>query len=198
MEDNIDFKGLWAKQPVSLPNAEELFLKLDRHKKASLRKLLLTNLVLLATSIFIAFIWYYYQPQFISTKIGIVLTILAMIIYLIVYNQLLPSFTKKTTDQSNQEYLQTLIKIRTKQEFLQTKMLHVYFIMLSVGICLYMIEYASRMTLFWAMVTYGLTLFWMGFNWFYIHPKTVKKQQIKLNDLISKMEALTQQLNKNE
>jgi hypothetical protein len=48
------------------------------------------------------------------------------------------------------------------------------------------------------MVTYGLTLFWMGFNWFYIHPKTVKKQQIKLNDLISKMEALTQQLNKNE
>lgn len=198
MENNIDFKGLWAKQPVGVPDTADLFLKLDKHKKTNLRKLLLTNLVLIATSVFIGFIWYYYQPQFISTKIGIVLTILAMVVYLAVYNQLLPSFTKTATNQNNQEYLQTLIKIRTKQEFLQTKMLHVYFIMLSVGICLYMIEYASRMTMVWAIVTYALTLFWMGFNWFYIHPKTVKKQQAKLNELISKMEGLTQQLNRNE
>jgi membrane protein YdbS with pleckstrin-like domain len=198
MEDNIDFKGLWAQQPVGLPNEEELFLRLDRHKKANLKRLVFTNLVLIATSIFIGFIWYQYQPQFISTKIGIVLTILAMVMYLFVYNQLLPSFTKTAGDQSNQEYLQTLIRIRTKQEFLQTKMLHVYFIMLSVGICLYMIEYASRLSILWAIVTYALTLFWMGFNWFYIHPRTVKKQQAKLNELISKMEMLTQQLNRNE
>jgi amino acid transporter len=198
MEDNIDFKGLWAKQSVGSPNAQELFMKLHRHKKTNLRKLLLTNFVLIATSVFIGFIWYYFQPQFISTKIGIVLSILAMVVYLFAYNQLLPSFRKTTTDQSNQEYLHALIKIRTKQEFLQTKMLHIYFILLSVGICLYMIEYASMMPMFWAIVTYVLTLFWMGFNWFYIHPKTVKKQQAKLNELISKMESLTQQLNKNE
>jgi hypothetical protein len=198
MENNIDFKGLWAKQPVGLPDAADLFLKLDRHKKTNLRRLLLTNLVLIATSLFIGFIWYYYQPQFLSTKIGIVLTILAMVVYLAVYNQLLSSFTKNVANQSNQAYLQTLIKIRTKQEFLQTRMLHVYFIMLSVGICLYMIEYASRMSMLWAIVTYALTLFWLAFNWFYIHPKTVKKQQAKLNELISKMEALTRQLEQDE
>jgi amino acid permease len=198
MEDNIDFKGLWAKQAVGLPDADDLFLKLHHLKKSNLKKLVLTNLVLIATSVFIVYIWYYFQPQFISTKIGIVLTILAMVVYLFAYNQLLPSFRKTTTDLSNQEYLQTLMKIRTKQEFLQTKMLHVYFIMLSIGICLYMIEYASMMPPVWAIVTYGLTLFWMGFCWFYLHPRTVKKQQAKLNELISKMEALTQQLNKNE
>lgn len=198
MEDNIDFKGLWAKQVVGLPDADDLFLKLHQLKRSNLKKLLLTNLVLIATCAFIGFIWYYYQPQFISTKIGIVLTILAMVIYLFAYNQLWPSFRKTATDQSNQEYLQTLIKIRTQEEFLQTKMLHVYFILLSIGICLYMIEYASMMPLLWAIVTYGLTLFWMGFCWFYLHPRTVKKQQAKLNELISKMEALTQQLNKKE
>lgn len=198
MEDNIDFKGLWAKQTVGLPDADDLFLKLHRLKRSNLKKLLLTNLALIATSVFIGFIWYYYQPQFISTKIGIVLTILAMVVYLFAYNQLLPSFRKTIPGQSNQEYLQTLMKIRTKEEFLQTKMLHVYFILLSVGICLYMIEYASMMPLLWAIVTYVLTLFWMGFCWFYLHPRTVKKQQAKLNELISKMESLTQQLNKNE
>jgi hypothetical protein len=198
MEDNINFKGLWTKQAVGLPDTDDLFLKLHQLKKSNLRKLLLTNLVLIATAAFIAFIWYYFQPQFISTKIGIVLTILAMVVYLFAYNQLLPSFRKTTTDLNNREYLQTLMKIRTQQEFLQTKMLHVYFIMLSIGICLYMIEYASMMTRLWAIVTYGLTLFWMGFCWFYLHPRTVKKQQAKLNELISKMEALTQQLNKEE
>jgi hypothetical protein len=198
MENNIDFKGLWTKQTVGLPDTDDLFLKLADLKKSNLKKLLLTNLALISTSIFIGFIWYYYQPEFISTKIGIVLTILAMVVYLFAYNQLLPSFRKTATDQSNQDYLQTLMKIRAKEEFLQTKMLHVYFIMLSVGICLYMIEFVSMMPLLWAIVTYGLTLFWMGFCWFYLHPRTVRKQQVKLNELISKMEALIQQLNKNE
>lgn len=198
MENNIDFKRLWIKHPVGSPDTADLFLKLEQHKKTNLRKLALTNLVLIATSLFIAFIWYYYQPQFITTKIGIVLTILAMVAYLAVYNRLLPSFAKAVNDQNNRDYLQTLIKIRTKQEFLQTKMLHLYFIMLSVGLCLYMIEYASRMSMLWAIFTYALTLFWMGFNWFYIHPKTVKKQQAKLNELICRMEALTQQLQKEE
>jgi hypothetical protein len=70
MENNIDFKNLWKQQAVSPPNIEELFLlNLNISKKTSLRRLILTNAMLIATCVLILLIWYYYQPQFLSTKI---------------------------------------------------------------------------------------------------------------------------------
>lgn len=194
MDNNIDFKELWKKQTISSPGIDELFLKLNQFKKSSLRKLIISNVLLIATSAFILFIWYYYQPQLITTKIGIVLTILAMVIYLFVYNQLFPSLKKIDNKQSNNEYLQNLISIKTKQQFLQSTMLNLYFIMLSSGICLYMYEYTSRMSTFWAIFVYAITLAWIGLNWFYIRPKTIKKQQNKLDELIRKFESVKKQL----
>lgn len=192
--NNIDFKDLWKKQTVNQPNIEDLMVRLKQFKKAGLRSLWITNILLFATSAFIIFIWYYYQPQFISTKIGIVLTILAMVIYVVVYNRLLGSFKNIDATQTNQEYLQKLILIRKKQQFIQSTMLSLYFFLLGVGISLYMYEYACRMTIFWASFTYGITLLWIGFNWFYIRPKQIKKQQTKINELIARFEDINKQL----
>lgn len=193
-DNNIDFKDLWKKQSVSQPNMSDLLARVSKFKKAALRSLWMTNIMLLATSAFIIFIWIYYQPQFISTKIGIVLTILAMMIYVFVYNKLLNDYKNIDSTQTNQEYLQKLISIKKKQQFLQTKMMNFYFIALTLGICLYMYEYASRMSVLGASLTYGITLLWMLFNWFYIRPKQVKKQQDKINGLIGKFEEVNHQL----
>lgn len=193
-DNNIDFKDLWKKQSVSQPDMSDLLARVSKFKKAALRSLWMTNILLLATSAFIIFIWIYYQPQFISTKIGIVLTILAMMIYVFVYNKLLNDYKNIDSTQTNQEYLQKLISIKKKQQFLQTKMMNFYFIALTLGICLYMYEYASRMSVLGASLTYGITLLWMLFNWFYIRPKQVKKQQDKINGLIGKFEEVNHQL----
>ncbi|SHG69150.1 hypothetical protein [Flavobacterium defluvii] len=194
IDNNIDFKDLWKKQSVSQPDIQDLLARLNKFKKAAMRSLWITNMLLFATSAFIIFIWIYYQPQFVSTKIGIVFTILAMVIYLFVYNKLLAKYKNIEAAQSNQEYLQNLILIKKKQQFLQTKMMSFYFIVLTVGICLYMYEYASRMTFLGAGLTYGITLLWMAFNWFYIRPKQIKKQQEKINVLIEKFEEVNNQL----
>ena len=193
-DNTIDFKDLWKKQTVSQPDIKDLLVRLSKFKKTALRCLWLTNITLLATSAFIAFIWIYYQPQFISTKIGIVLTILAMVVYVFVYNKLLNDYRNIDSTQTNQEYLQKLILIKKKQQFLQTKMMTFYFLFLTLGICLYMYEYASRMSALAASLTYGITLFWMLFNWFYLRPKQIKKQQDKINGLIGKFEEVNRQL----
>lgn len=192
--NNIDFKDLWKKQTVSQPNIEDLMARLKQFKKAGLRSLWKTNILLLATSVFIVFIWYYYQPQFISTKIGIVLVILAMVIYVAVYHGLLRIYKDIDTTQTNQEYLQKLILIKRKQQFMQSTILSWYFVLLLSGICMYMYEYTSRMTVFYALITYGVTLLWIGFNWFYLRPKQIKKQQKKINELIAKFEDINKQL----
>lgn len=192
--NNIDFKDLWKKQTINQPNIEELLARLKQFKKANLRSLWKTNVMLFSTSAFILFVWYYYQPQFISSKIGIVLAIVAMGMYVIVYNGLFKVFKDIDATQTNQEYLQKLIVIKKKQQFMQSTMLSWYFVLLLIGICLYMYEYASRMTVFYALVTYGITLLWIAFNWFYLRPKQIKKQDEKINNLIEKFEEINKQL----
>ncbi|BFM42520.1 hypothetical protein CFS9_11610 [Flavobacterium sp. CFS9] len=192
--NNIDFKDLWKKQSVNQPDMKDLLGRLKEFKAAGLRHLWITNMLLFATTAFIVFVWYYYQPEFISTKIGIVLVILAMIMYVGVYNGLLAGYKNIDTTQSNQEYLQRLILIRKKQQFMQSTILSLYFILLGVGIGLYMYEYTLRMTLVYALLTYGVVLLWIGVNWFYIRPKQINKQQAKINDLIGKFEEVNKQL----
>lgn len=194
MDNNIDFKDLWAKQTISPFNTNDLFSKVNRLKRTSLRKLIIANVLLIATCVFIMFIWYYYQPKLITTKIGIVVCILAMVIYLFAYNQFFPLLKTIDYKQSNIEYLQDLISIKTKQHFLQSTMLRLYFIMLSSGLCLYLYEYSLMMPTFWAILSYTVTLAWIGYNWFYIRPKIIKRQQIKIDDLISKFENVKRQL----
>ncbi|HEU0125103.1 MAG TPA: hypothetical protein VFQ56_02250 [Flavobacterium sp.] len=192
-DNNIDFKDLWKKQTISQPDMKDLLERVNKFKKAALRSLWIVNILLLATSAFIIFIWMYYQPQFISTKIGIMVTILAMMLYVFVYNKLLGEYKNIDSTQTNQEYLHKLIVIKKKQQFLQTKMMSFYFVFLTIGICLYMYEYASRMSVLGASLAYGITLLWMFFNWFYIRPKQIKKQQEKINSLIVKFEEINNQ-----
>ncbi|MES2381445.1 MAG: hypothetical protein V4538_10425 [Bacteroidota bacterium] len=195
MDNNIDFKDLWKKQVVSEPNMDDLMQKLNQFKKQSLLKLIVTNVLLIATSLFIIYIWYAYQPQLITTKLGIVLVILAMFIYLIAYNKLFTAYQTIDNTQSNSEYLQKLIGIRTKQQFMQSTMLNLYFVLLSSGICLYMYEYALKMKTEKAVLAYALTVAWIAFNWFYTRPRQMKKQQLKINELIGQFEKINKQLN---
>lgn len=194
MSDNINFKDLWAKQTSNAPNPENLIAEIKKMNQYNLRKLVFTNILLIATSIFIILIWIYYQPQLFTTKIGIILIILAIMVFLLAYNKSYSLFKGYRNSQSNRDYLKNLLAIKAKQKFMETTMLNLYFILLSIGIGLYMFEYASRMKPIWGLVTYGITFLWILFNWFYLRPKQINKQRAKLDTIISKFEMVNNQL----
>lgn len=194
MDTNINFKNIWKQQTSNKPNLEELLGKLKKFRNQNLRKLIVANIGLIVTSLLIIYIWYRFQPQMITTKIGIVLVILAMVMFLFAYNRMFMVFYKIDQTQSNNEYLQSLYVVKSKQKLMHTTILNLYFIMLSLGICFYMYEYTSRMTLGSGILAYAVTLAWIAFNWFYLRPKTIKKQQGKLDELINKFEEINNQL----
>jgi hypothetical protein len=69
MDSNIDFKDLWSKpNRESARYSSELLVRLKQFKNKASRKLILTNILLVATIGFIAFIWYAFQPELITTK----------------------------------------------------------------------------------------------------------------------------------
>jgi predicted signal transduction protein with EAL and GGDEF domain len=195
MDTNIDLKKIWNTQKAETPEVEVLYAKANKLKGKSFLKLILVNVTLLLTITFIGFIWYYYQPEFVTTKIGIVLTILALIIFLLSYNKQFSLLSKTKTEPNSKEYLQQLIKLKEKQIFQQTTMLSIYFIILSLGIGLYLFEYVSRMTITWGIITYAITILWFAINWFYLRPKTITKQNAKLNKLLVEFEKLNNQMN---
>ncbi|WP_194550131.1 hypothetical protein [Zobellia nedashkovskayae] len=172
---------------------DELLSKFTKIKRQNLTKLIAVNFLMFATITFIIFIWLYFEPKLITTKIGIALTILGILVYLFVYNKLIPYLRKIDENQSNSEFLKTVIKLKEKQKFLQTKMLQIYFIILTVGLCLYLYEYVSLMPFPWSIFAYVVTLVWIGFNWFYLRPRVVGKERDKLNRIIKKFESISRQ-----
>lgn len=194
MSNKINLNELWSGQKSEQPNTSDLLLKMQKFNKENRKKIIITNVLLGLTSIFILFIWYYYKPQFISTKLGIITIIVAMLIFLISSNRSLVLFNKPSETESNQAYLKNLLKIKEKQQYLQTTILNLYFVLLSTGILLYLYEYASRMTTVWAVVTYSLSGIWILLNWFYLRPRQIKKQQAKINEIISNVEKIQEQL----
>ena len=195
METNIDFKKIWNKQKVETPKMEILYTKANKLKSRSFLRLILVNITLILTITFIGFIWYYYQPELITTKIGVILTILAMIIFLLPFNKQFSLLTKNKTEPNSKEYLQQLIKLKEMQAYQQTKMLSIYFIILSLGIGLYMFEYVSKMTITWGIIAYSIIILWFAINWFYLRPKVITKQNAKLNNLLVEFEKLNNQMN---
>ncbi len=194
MRSDTDLKELWNRQEATIPETKDFFEHAKKFRRQTLMKLVLMNVLLIATSVFIIFVWYYSQPFMIITKVGTVLVIAAMAIYLFVYNRLIPSLIKVGFEVSSKEYLEQLLKLKEKQRFLQTTMMNVYFILLTSGLCMYMYEFALRMSLLRAVLTYALSLAWFGFNWFYTRPRSIRKQQAKINELISRCSSMQEQL----
>lgn len=195
MSTNIDFKNLWKQQDVEQPNMDDLLLKLKKFNNTGIMRIVAANALMITVSAGIILIWYYFQPKLISTKIGIVMVILAMLIFLLAYNKLYQFYKNTSDSKSNSDYLNDLIAIKRKQKFLQTTMMQLYFILLSIGLCLYLYEYTSFMTPFWTVMAYGITLAWILFNWIYIRPKTIKNQQVQIDTLIERFELINAQLN---
>ncbi|SHI59479.1 hypothetical protein [Aquimarina spongiae] len=193
MDTNIDFKKIWNTQEVQKLEIADLYKKADRLKRYKRYQLMGANAILLITSCIIGGIWYRYQPEYVTTKIGLVLAILAMIIFLIPYNRWI-SLLKTNEGDNNKTYLRQLMQLKQKQIFQQKWMLSIYFVMLSLGIALYLFEYVSKMTGFWGIVVYTATLLWIGINWWYLRPRVIKKQNAKLDELLQKFEELNNQI----
>lgn len=194
METFNDLKQLWNKQASTIPDVIEFLRIVKAFKRTRLLKLIGLNVLLTVTIFFIIWIWLYFKPQFLTTKIGIVLIVASMIIFLIPYNKQIRLLYTNTIELSSHDYLAQLLALQKAQSFQQTKMLNSYFVLLALGICLYLIEYVYQMEAVLGISIYGLTILWICFNWLYLRPRIIKQQNEKLQNLILGLKQLVTQM----
>ena len=195
MNNTDDLKALWAMQPAAdRPDSKTLVQKAVRSKNKLLFRFLLSSVALVLTTVFLLFIWVFFQPQLFTTKLGIILIIGAIGLYLTASQSSVELLYKKTNILDLSSFLKRIKQVKEKQKHLQGSVLLAYFILLSAGLFLYMIEYAQRMTRVGQIAAFGLTTAWILFNWFYIRPRTIKKQQAHINGIIQRLEEVMGQL----
>ncbi len=195
MSSDNEFKGLWNKlETPSAPDAGVILKKAAQLKRRMWIKLTGQTLLLTATMVFIILIVLFFRPQMLTTKIGALLITGAIVSFVIPSVRIIRDIFRGDPESSNTEFLSQFIRLKQKQESLQTTLLTIYFILFSAGIFLYMIEYARMMSLAGRLSAYGITMAWVAFNWFWIRPRTIKKQRDALNAMISKLEKVNDQL----
>ncbi|MGH1336764.1 MAG: hypothetical protein ACRBFS_11615 [Aureispira sp.] len=191
---NIDLKALWQQQEATPPSLQTVVQNAQKFQRYQLFQLIALSSTLVITIGFLIWIWWFYQPKLLTTKIGIVLVILSIILFLSFQSKLLPLLLKENNQLSNKEYLALLQLLQQKTNTIQTNILSIYFVLLSAGIALYLYEYTLQMPLSWLILCYGCTTLWILFNWCYLRPKIIKKQQQKIEALQTQFKTLQRQL----
>lgn len=196
MSTNIDFKAIWQQQDVvAKPDIKEVIKRSGRLKKKTRNKLLWTNGLLIAVTIYyIVFLYYGYHSSMITTVIGGLLTITGFVAYLLISNGLLLDLFKSHAEADSFAYLKELLAIKRKQEIVETKVVKLYLITLSVGVALFMVEAAIKMGVIWGSVAYICLFAWMAFVYFYLIPRRVKKQRAEWATIIEKLQTINDQL----
>jgi len=195
----INFKEIWQSQETKPTiNADAIAAKAKGVKRSVMLKIVLGNALLLATMVFIIWVIVYFEPKMITTKIGALTIVAGLVMQIIASSKLIPLLRKNDAAQNHSDYLQQLLLLKKKQAFLETTVMSLYFILLGIGLGLYMIEYAMLLSVANRWLYCGLTFLWMAFAWFYLRPRTIKKQRQKLDDAIAQLERLEKQLNEKE
>jgi len=130
----------------------------------------------------------------ITTKIGAALVILGIVFFLTVNNRLLVSLFKTKPETDTFSFLTDLLHIRKKQDFIQSRVMDLYFLFLSAGLFLYMIEFVRELGFFMSCVAYVNLLGCMAIVYFYIKPRAIKKQKAEMNAVIERLQAINDQL----
>lgn len=195
MKTDLDLKGLWNKQDVPKADVNVILSLIKKYKRTGFRRLVLLNSVLLISVMIILLIWISYNPQLIITKIGIVLVICSMFLVVLSTSKLIPLYKKSDTMLSNSDYLTNLIEIKSLDNRIQSKVMVIYFILLTVGTCLYMYEYTRSLSWYFVCAIYGVFFIWVGFNWLVLRPRIVEKSNRRIDDFICQIKTLEKQWN---
>lgn len=192
MNPDIDLKSLWGKQEIGhLPDFKVILTEAGALKKKMRNRIILLIALLTATIVVILLIVYNAHPKMITTKIGMIITIIAMVLYIVTSGSILPVLYKSNPGNNTSEYLKQLMQVKRKYKFIHKTIFTLYFILLTGGIFLYLLEYVQMYSLFGKVLTYGIIALWVAFNWFYTRKRRIAKEQTEINQMVSKLEALS-------
>jgi uncharacterized membrane protein YciS (DUF1049 family) len=198
MKNTNDLKEIWKQnESTTVPPIQEV----TNNAKGTIRKirnkLFFSGFLVAATLGFIIYQQMRMQNEMLTTKIGLTIMSLGIVLYLIVSNSILNMFLKNEFSTDSITFLDKTIELKNRLEVLYKTITTIYFIALSAGLVLALIEQTMSESLLHMVLTYGLSLGWIAFAWFVLRPREMKKLY-KLTDSIHSLQNMRNQFAENK
>lgn len=194
MKNEVDFKELWGKQESNeRPDTVQLLQKAAQIRKTFRLKLIVRTIGLIASIVIMLSAGLSINSRQLTTTIGLALMVTGVVAYLITTNHLLPMLFKSNISNSSQEYLNQLIRIQHKNEFMHKVMIDVYFCLLTIGLWLYILQGSKLLSTVNAVLLYLVPSVFLAITWMFAKRYELKKIS-GLTDTIKKLESVNGQL----
>lgn len=188
MKSDVDIKTLWDNQQVPPADFSLVRRKIERFR---LRRIIDSAAIVILMLSVIAlglFIWIYWPPQLITTKIGLILSLSGFMLPLLSFGWLLYLYHKLKKDRPCAVYLEHFSALKKQENRQQNIILNAYFLLLSVGLTFYMYEYTFFQSWQKGAIAYAILLAWIALNWFVFRPRLIKKRKREFADLMKDIE----------
>lgn len=188
MKSDVDIKTLWDNQQVPPADFSLVRRKIERFR---LRRIIDSAAIVILMLSVIAlglFIWIYWPPQLITTKIGLILSLSSFMLPLLSFGWLLYLYHKLKKDRPCAVYLEHLSALKKQENRQQNIILNAYFLLLSVGLTFYMYEYTFFQSWQKGAIAYAILLAWIALNWFVLRPRLIKKRKRQFAELMKDIE----------
>jgi hypothetical protein len=191
-----DIQKTWqaSGSDAGLPSAVEVMKDIKRKHRTTLLKTIGATVMLAITCIFITFLAFQFQFKYPTTKVGMIIIIIAVAGGVFANARLsIMHWGNARLIDDTASYLQAMISYRQKQRFYSTRFISWYFLLMSLGFILYLYEFMARDIKF-GIISYTLTFGWFAIAWFFLRTRAIKKNEARMADTISKLERLLRQM----
>ncbi|KIA84357.1 hypothetical protein OA84_02130 [Kaistella solincola] len=197
MEEFKDLENLWKTSETKIPAKNDQISKIKNNRMKLKNNYTKGAILLVATGIFILILMTTFDAKILTTPIVSAMVIISLVCFL---QAGLMFFTaKKISDidetQTPASHLQQWLEFREFQKKLRHWNMPVYYILLSLALGVYMFELLKTVDLWKMLLAFAITYSWLLFAYFYLGKKEVKKQDAKMDGIISELKNLENQFN---
>jgi len=199
MKNTNDLKEIWKKnESTTVPPIQEVITTAKGTIGKIRNKLFFSGFSVAAILGLIIYEQQKMQNEMLTTKIGLTIMALGIVLYLIVSNSILNMFLKNEFSAfDSSTFLDKMIELKNKLELLYKKIITIYFIALSVGLFLALIEETMSESLLHKVLSYALSAGWIAFAWFVLRPREMKKLY-SLTDSVNALQNIRNQFAENK
>ena len=195
MEEFKELENLWKQSETKIPPQKTNISKIKNNRMKLKNTYTKGAILLILTGIFILGLMI-----FLDSNIKTILVVLSMIIISITcfLQAALMLFTaneiaKIDETQTPTSHLKQWQSFRVFQKKQRHWNMPVYYTLLSIALGVYMYELLKNADLWKMILTFAITYSWMLFAYIYLGKKEIKKQDAKLDGIISELKSLENQ-----
>jgi uncharacterized membrane protein YbjE (DUF340 family) len=195
MEEFKELENLWKQSETKIPPQKTNISKIKNNRMKLKNTYTKGAILLILTGIFILGLMI-----FLDSNLKTILVVSSMIIISITcfLQAALMLFTaneiaKIDETQTPTSHLKQWQSFRVFQKKQRHWNMPVYYTLLSIALGVYMYELLKNADLWKMILTFAITYSWMLFAYFYLGKKEIKKQDAKLDGIISELKSLENQ-----